>query len=70
MSVERLSEIVPLVCESIVTDAFVEKKIESMPSMFDTLIKIKGGSLFLESINSMPDRCRAVIAAEGGHTRY
>jgi len=32
--------------------------------MFDTLIKIKDGSLFLESINSMPDRCRAVIAAK------
>jgi len=70
MSVERLSEIVPLAWDAIVTDAFVEQKIESMPNMFDTLIKIKGGSLFLESINSMPDRCRAVIAAEGGHTRY
>lgn len=47
MSVDRLSEILPLAWESIVTDAFVEQKIENMPNMFETLIKIKGGSLFL-----------------------
>lgn len=70
MSVERLSEIVPLAWESIVTDAFVEEKIEKMPIIIDTLIKTKGGSLFLESINSISDRCRAVIAAKSEHTRY